>query len=114
VKAVCWKDEWDVCVLTNIYVPPAERNFREKSGKAMKHLVIEDYNTQMGYADERGHWQLQYEQRTWKWTKELLFHLRSGSSQCSHHPQVFWENNDIQEIQETLDKRPHPSGLCLV
>jgi hypothetical protein len=46
---VCWKDKWEVYVLTNIHAPPADGNFRDKSGNPVKLLVIADFNTHMGY-----------------------------------------------------------------
>jgi hypothetical protein len=48
----CILDKWEVFALTNIHAPPAEGNFRDKSGNTMNHLVIDDYNTHMGYVDK--------------------------------------------------------------
>jgi hypothetical protein len=31
LRVVCWKDKWEVYVLTNIHAPSAEGNFRDKS-----------------------------------------------------------------------------------
>jgi plastocyanin len=51
LRAVCWKDRGMVYAVTNIHSPPAEGNFRDESGNPVKPLVIEDYNTRMGYVD---------------------------------------------------------------
>ena len=77
LSAVRWKDKHDVYFLTNIYAPPAEGNFCNESGCAVKPRVIEDYNTHMGYVDKSDRMVNSYDiaRRKWKWTKKLFFHL---------------------------------------
>jgi hypothetical protein len=55
---------------------PAEGNFKE-DGKAVKLLIIEDYSTHMGYVDlsDKMTNSCSISKKTWKWTKELFFHL---------------------------------------
>ena len=76
-SVVRWKDKRDVCVLTNVHIPPVEGNFCDESGRAVKPHVIEDYNAHMGYVDKSDRMANSYgiSRRTWKWTKKLFFHL---------------------------------------
>jgi hypothetical protein len=39
-------------MLTNIHNAPAERNFHDGGGKAIKPQIAMDYNHHMGYVDE--------------------------------------------------------------
>ena len=78
LSAVRCKDKRDVYVLTNIHAPPAEGNFCDESGRALKPRVIEDYNTHMGYVD-KSEWMVNsygISRRMWKWTKKLFFHFK--------------------------------------
>jgi hypothetical protein len=52
LTAVVWKDKRDVHMLTNMHVSPAEGNFRDESGNALKPAIVEDYNQHMGYVDK--------------------------------------------------------------
>jgi hypothetical protein len=75
LSAVFWKGRLEVYVPTNFYTPPAEGNFRGKSGNPVKPLVIEDYNTHMGYVT------------TWPLAMVCAAH-RSSHCKCSDHPLV--------------------------
>jgi len=77
LKAVHWKDRWDVHILTNMHAPPFEGNFTDESGQAIKPCVVEDYSAYMGFVDKSDRMVNRYgiARRTWKWTKKLLFHL---------------------------------------
>jgi hypothetical protein len=59
-----------------MHIPPVEGNFKE-GGKAVKPLVIEDYETLMGYVDFSGKMMNGYSigKRTWKCTRKHFFHL---------------------------------------
>ena len=48
LTAILWRDKRDVRVLTNIHDPPAEGNFCNKNGKAIKPQIVADYNRHMG------------------------------------------------------------------
>jgi hypothetical protein len=63
--------------LTNIHNPPAEGNFSDEQGNAVKPLIVEDYNRHMGYVDKGDRMANSYSvsRCTWKWTKKLFFHL---------------------------------------
>ncbi|PSN52550.1 PiggyBac transposable element-derived protein 4 [Blattella germanica] len=77
LRAVCWKDTRDVYILSNMHIPPVEGNFKA-DGKAVKPgVIIEDYNTHMGYVDLSDRMANSYNicRRTWKWTKKMFFHL---------------------------------------
>jgi hypothetical protein len=50
--AKVWKDKRDVYMLTNIHNPPAEGNFCDESGNALKPAIVADYNRHMGYVDK--------------------------------------------------------------
>ena len=64
-------------ILTNMHAPPVGGNFTDKSGQAIKPRVAEDYNVYMGFVDKLDRMVNSYgiACRTWKWTKELFFHL---------------------------------------
>jgi len=63
--------------LTNIHDPPAEGNFCDNNGKAIKPQIVADYNRHMGYVVKGDRMANSYSinRRTWKWTKKLFFHL---------------------------------------
>jgi hypothetical protein len=44
-----WKDKRYGNILTNTHHPPAEGNFRDEHGNALKAVIIQDYNQHMGY-----------------------------------------------------------------
>ncbi|GLV38526.1 hypothetical protein CBL_05118 [Carabus blaptoides fortunei] len=48
LSAVFWKDKREVYILTNMYASPAEGNFRDDHGNALKPHCIEDYKIHMG------------------------------------------------------------------
>jgi len=52
LRAVRWKDRWDVYILTNMHAPPVEGNFTQESGQAIKPRVVEDYNAYLGFVDK--------------------------------------------------------------
>jgi hypothetical protein len=63
-------------VLTNVHMPPAEGNHRNKFGNMMKRLVMEDYSIHMGYVDRSDQMSANYGmiRRTWKWAKLFSHH----------------------------------------
>jgi hypothetical protein len=77
MTASVWKDKRDVHMLTNMHNPPAEGNFCDDHGNAIKPAIVEDYNKHMGYVDKSDRMANSYSisRRTWKWTKKLFFHL---------------------------------------
>ncbi|KAG8239258.1 hypothetical protein J437_LFUL010648 [Ladona fulva] len=77
LTAIVWKDKRDVHVLTNMHAAPAEGNFCNDQGRAIKPAIVEDYNRHMGYVDKSDRMANSYSisRRTWKWTKKLFFHL---------------------------------------
>jgi hypothetical protein len=44
LTAIVWRDKRDIHMLTNIHNPPAEGNFGDEEGNAIKRLIVEDYN----------------------------------------------------------------------
>ena len=52
LRAVRWKDRRDVYILTNMHAPPAEGNFTDESGQAIRPRVVEDYNAHTGFVDK--------------------------------------------------------------
>jgi len=77
LTAILWRYKRDVRILTNIHDPPAEGNFCDNNGKAIKPQIVADYNRHMGYVDKTDRMANSYSinRRTWKWTKQLFFHL---------------------------------------
>jgi len=74
---ILWRDKRDVRILTNIHDAPAEGNFCDSNGKAIKPQIVTDYNRHMGYVGKGDRMANSYSinRRTWKWTKKLFFHL---------------------------------------
>jgi hypothetical protein len=64
-------------MLTNIHDSPAEGNFCDSNGKAVRSQIVADYSRHMGYVDKGGRMANSYSicRRTLKWTKKLFFHL---------------------------------------
>jgi hypothetical protein len=77
MTAIIWKDKRDVYMLTNMHYPPAEGNFCDQHGNAIKPAIVADYNAHMGYVDKADRMANSYSisRRTWKWTNKLFFHL---------------------------------------
>ncbi len=77
LTTILWRDKRDVRILTNIHDAPAEGNFCDTNGKAIKPQIVADYNRHMGYVDKGDRMANSYSinRRTWKWTKKLFFHL---------------------------------------
>jgi len=77
LTAILWQDKRDVRMLTNIHNAPAEGNFCNEGGKAIKPQIVKDYNHHMGYVDKGDRMANSYSisHRTFKWTKKLFFHL---------------------------------------
>ena len=77
LTAILWRDKRDVRILTNIHDAPAEGDFCDNNGKAIKPQIVADYNRHMGYVDKGDRMTNSYSinRRTWKWTKKLFFHL---------------------------------------
>ena len=71
MTAILWRDNCDARVFKNIHDPPAEGNFYDNNGKAMKPQVVADYNRHMGYVDKGDRMANSYSNNrlTWKWTK---------------------------------------------
>jgi hypothetical protein len=44
LTAMIWKDKRHINMLTNMHHPPAEGNFCDEHGNALKPVIIQDYN----------------------------------------------------------------------
>jgi len=77
LTTILWRDKSDVHILTDIHNTPAEGNFCDDNGKAIKLQIVADYNCHMGYVDKGDKMTNSYSINhcTWKWTKKLFFHL---------------------------------------
>ena len=64
-------------MLMNIHNAPAEGNFCNEGGKAIKLQIVMDYNRHMVYVDKGDRMANSYSvsRRTFKWTKKLFFYL---------------------------------------
>jgi hypothetical protein len=71
------RDKRVVHLLTTMHHPPANGNFCDEHGNAIKPEIIQDYNRHMGYVDLGDRMTNSYsiQRRTWKWTKKLFFQL---------------------------------------
>ena len=74
---ILWRDKRDLCMLTNIHNAPAEGNFCNERGKAIKLQIVIAYNHHMGYVDKGDRMANSYSTSrcTFKWTQKLFFHL---------------------------------------
>jgi hypothetical protein len=77
LMAMVWRDKRDIHVLTNMHHPPANGNFCDEHGNAIKPEIIQDYNRHIGYVDlgDRMTHSYSIQRQTWKWTKKLFFHF---------------------------------------
>jgi len=64
-------------MLTNIHSAPAEGNFCNEGGKAIKPQIVMDYNHHMGYVDKGDRMANSYSisHCTFKWIQKLFIHL---------------------------------------
>jgi hypothetical protein len=60
-----------------MHTPPFDDNFQDEAGHAVKPHIVEDYNAHICFVDKSDRMGNSYgiAQRTWKWTKKLIFHL---------------------------------------
>jgi hypothetical protein len=49
LTAIVWKDKLNVNMLTNMHRSPAEGNFCDEHGNALKPAIVQNYNRHMGY-----------------------------------------------------------------
>jgi len=77
LTAILWREKRDICMLTNIHNDPAEGNFCNEGGIAIKPQTVMDCNHHMGYVDKGDRMADSYSisRRTFKWMKKLFFHL---------------------------------------
>jgi len=77
LTAIVRRDKRDTYMLTNIHNAPAEGNFCNEGGTAIKPQIVTEYNRHMGYVDKGDRMANSYSisRRTFKWTKKLFFHL---------------------------------------
>jgi hypothetical protein len=75
LTAVVWKDKCDIHLLTNRHVSPAEGNFCDESGNALKPVIVGDYNRYVSYIDKSDRMANSYSISccTLKWMKKLFF-----------------------------------------
>ena len=97
LTAILWRDKRDVRILTNIHEAPAEGDFCDNNGKAIKPQIVADYNRHMGYVDKGDRMTNSYSinRRTWKWTKKLFFHLLDLAVLNSY---IFYSSLEGQKI----------------
>jgi hypothetical protein len=77
LTAILWREKCDIYVLTNIHDSPAEGNFCDSNGKAIKPQIVADYSRHMGYVDKGDRMANSYSicHQTLKWTEKLFFQL---------------------------------------
>jgi len=74
---ILWRDKREICTLMNIHDVPAEGNFCNEGGKALKPQTVIDYNHHVRYVDKGDRMANRYSisHHTFKRMKKLLFHL---------------------------------------
>jgi hypothetical protein len=89
--ATAWKDKQNVNMLTNMHCPPADGNFCNEHGNALKQATAQDCNRHVSYAEKSDHMMTGYfiTRCTWKWMKKLFFYLLDLSILNSHTYQDF-------------------------
>jgi len=77
LTATLWRDKIQICMLMNIQNAPAEGNFCNEGGKAIKLQIVTDYYHHTGYVDKGDRMANSYSisWHTFKWTEKLFFHL---------------------------------------
>jgi hypothetical protein len=92
LTAILWRDKRDIFTLTNVHNTPAEDNFCDGKGSALKPLIEADYNRHMGYVDKGDRMVNSYSisRRTYKWTKKLFFHLLDLTILNSYKVTIFF------------------------
>jgi hypothetical protein len=74
LTSIVWKDKRDVNKLMNMPHPPAEGNFCDEHGNALKPATVQDYNRHTGYVDSSDCLTvILLGGQTWKWTKKNCF-----------------------------------------
>jgi hypothetical protein len=76
-----------------MHCPPAEGNFCDEHGNAIKPAIVADYNAHMGYVDKADRTANSYSisRRTWKWTNKLFFPSPgSDGSEHLHLVVILW------------------------
>jgi hypothetical protein len=95
VTAVVWRDKGDVYMLMNIHNPPAESNFSDEQGNAIKQLIMEDYNHHIGYVYKGDRPKLLNQPSHMEMDQEAVF----PSARCGYSEQVhssffmWWKEN---------------------
>jgi hypothetical protein len=119
MTAVVWKDKYNVHMLTNMHDPPAEGNFCDESGNALKPEIVEHYNQHMRYVNKSDRMANSYSisHRTWKWMKKFFIHLldltilnsyillRSCGSKLSHSDVRL---TPVRNMVESAGPQPSP------
>ncbi|PSN39855.1 hypothetical protein C0J52_21000 [Blattella germanica] len=105
---VCWKDKREVYLLTNMHNPPASGHFVGDDGFAPKPLVIENYNTHMGYVDKSDRVTNSYGISHLTWNFEFIHNSKiMWGGKLSH--KEFRESLIRNLIQTAQDLNPQPS-----
>jgi len=132
LTVILWWDKRDICLLMNIHNAPAEGNFYNEGGKAIKPQIVMDYNHHMGYVDKSDRIANSYSIscRTFKWMKKLFFrmldlaildsyilHSSCGGKKISHRDfqYTLMRNRTRTEctkaIRQTTHVEPHVARL---
>jgi hypothetical protein len=77
LTAMLLRDKRDIYMLTNIHDAPAEGNFCDGNGKAIKPPIVADYSRHVGFVDKGDRMANNYSicRRTLTWTNKLFFYL---------------------------------------
>jgi hypothetical protein len=52
MTALVWKDKQDIHTFTNMHNPPAEVNFCDEHGNAIKPTIMEEYSKHTSFVDK--------------------------------------------------------------
>ncbi|KAG8233613.1 hypothetical protein J437_LFUL001024 [Ladona fulva] len=122
LTAITWRDKRDLNLLTNIHNPPADGNFCDEQGNAIKPVIIQDYNRNMGFVDKG---ERMANKAPGSGQKKFFFHLldvtirnsyiisESLSKEVSHRMFRLMLVRDLLEnignrLEATLRGRPNP------
>ena len=119
-----WRDNRDVCMLTNIHDPPSKGNFWDEYRNAVKPAIVVDNNRHMGYVNKANRMANSSTAscRTWKGTRKnsfstcLTWQFSTVTSCCLHvvgrksHTEIF--NSPLSgRCWQDLGMNPDHPGL---
>jgi hypothetical protein len=113
LMAILWCEKRYICMLMNIHDVPAEGNYCNEGGRAIKLQIVMYYNHHIGYVDTGDRLANNYSisHRTFKWTKKMFIHLLEMAIPNSY---ILNSSCEGKKISHRLSIYPHEKyvGTC--